>query len=347
MKPEKIFTTFENQILGLKYKNLKFENEDISLKILKKINYYSLVNGYKEIFLDKNYVPLDKDDPDEKYKDNVFFEDLYSLYYIDSELRNILLKFILNFENNIKTKIIYYFSESYQHDNKAYLDKNNFSQDPILSNTIDNLIRKIGKIINKQKRIVGSRIHYFSVNYNDTVPLWVLMPQLDFGTTSFFFKCCPKTIQSKIAKDLKKEFLENYPGINDNFIFTPESLENILFFVNSFRNICAHNERLYSHQYNENIINTTILHNYHNINFKYGLFDLILILKIFLNPDEYFLFTNLLANPLAFLEDKFDKITFTQILRKMNFNIDWKNILEMNNTLDYKILHQNLLKNKS
>ena len=73
MKKEKVFTTFENQILGLKNKNLKFKNEDSSFKILKRINYYSLVNGYKEIFLDKNYMPLDKDDPDEKYKDNVFF----------------------------------------------------------------------------------------------------------------------------------------------------------------------------------------------------------------------------------------------------------------------------------
>ena len=268
-----------------------------------------------------------------------FFEDLYSLYYIDSELRNILLKFILNFENNIKTKIIYYFSENYQHNNKAYLDKNNFSQDPILSNTIDNLIKKIEKIINKQKGIVGSRIYHFSVHYNDTVPLWVLMPQLDFGTTSFFFKCCPKSIQSKIAKDLKQEFLENYPGINNNFIFTPESLENILFFVNSFRNICAHNERLYSHYYKKNTINTTILHNYHNLNFKYGLFDLILILKIFLNPDEYFLFTNLLANPLTSLENQFDKTIFTRILRKMKFNKNWKNILEMNDTFDYKKLY--------
>lgn len=328
MNNKKVFKTFEEQILRLKSKNLNFEDEKIALQILKRINYYSLVNGYKEIFLDKNYIQFNKTDIDEKYKDNSTFEDLFSLYFIDTELRNTLLKFIFNFENNIKTKIIYYFSKNFQGNNNAYLDKNNFSKDPIMSNTIEKLIKKLENVIDKQKRIQGSRIHHYSVHHNNIIPLWVLMPQLDFGTTAFFFKCCPKSIQSEIAKELKFEFLENYPNVNESFIFTPEALSDILFFINSFRNICAHNERLYNYTFSANIIYTTILHDYHKINFSYGLFDLILILKIFLNKDEYIIFLNLLFNALTFLEQKFDRITFIQIIQKMNFKRNWENILE-------------------
>ena len=49
-KEEKTFKTFEEQIKGLKRKNLKFKDEKFALNILKKINYYSFINGYKEIY---------------------------------------------------------------------------------------------------------------------------------------------------------------------------------------------------------------------------------------------------------------------------------------------------------
>lgn len=171
--------------------------------------------------------------------------------------------------------------------------------------------------------------NHYSVKYNNIIPLWVLMPQLDFGTTAFFYKCCPKSIQSQITKQLKYEFLENYPNVNKSFIFTPELLSNILFFINSFRNICAHNERLYDYIFSKNIINTTLLHDHYNINFKYGLFDLILILKMFLSNEEYHIFSKLFLDVLTLLKEKFDKKIFIQIIQKMNFNREWERILEL------------------
>lgn len=329
-KEEKTFKTFEEQIKGLKRKNLKFKDEKFALNILKKINYYSFINGYKEIYLNLNYEKINPDDPDEMYKENTFFENLFWLYYFDSEMRSNLLKYIFIAESNIKTKLAYYFCEKYKTDNNAYIDKNNFeyTSSSGLTKDIDYLVQKLNRTIQKQSNIQGSRINHYTTNYS-TVPLWVLMPQLDFGTTAYFFKCSQKDIQSKIAKNMKFEFIEENSKFNDKYIFTGEALSDIIFFMNSFRNICAHNERLYDHRFTTNNINNFIVHEHYHLKFNYGLFDLILILKFFITQLEYRTLKSLLTYSLAFLSLNVDESDFIKILNKMKFPRNWEEILKI------------------
>lgn len=329
-KEEKIFKTFEEQIEGLKRKNLKFRNEKFALNTLKRVNYYSLINAYKENFLDPNYKKISPDDSDEMYKENTFFENLFWLYYFDSEMRSNLLKYIFIAESNIKTKLAYYFCEEYKTVNNAYVEENNFEYTSCsgLTEDIDRLVQKLKRTINKQSNRQGSRINHYTTNYN-TVPLWVLMPQLDFGTTAYFFKCSQKDIQSKIAKNMKFEFIEENSKFNDKYIFTGEALSNIIFFINSFRNICAHNERLYDHRFTTNNIDNFIVHEHYRLNFNYGLFDLILVLKFFISSLEYDTLITLLAGSLGFLYTNVEKNDFIKILNKMKFPRNWEEILEI------------------
>ena len=331
-KEEKIFKTFEEQIEGLKRKNLKFRNEKFALNTLKRVNYYSLINAYKENFLDPNYKKISPDDSDEMYKENTFFENLFWLYYFDSEMRSYLLKYIFIAESNIKTKLAYYFCEKHKTVNNAYVEENNFeyTSSSGLTEDIDRLVQKLKRTINKQSDIQGSRINHYTTNY-DTVPLWVLMPQLNFGTTAYFFKCSKKDIQSKIAKNLKFEFIEENSEFNDKYIFTGEALSDVIFFMNSFRNICAHNERLYDYKFTSDDININkfIVHEYYNLDFKYSLFDLILVLKFFISQLEYKAMISLIASCLAFLSENIDENNLIKILNKMKFPKNWKEILEI------------------
>ena len=346
-REEKVFKTFEEQIEGLKRKNLKFKDERFALNILKRVNYYSFINAYKENFLDLSYRKITPDDPDEMYKENTFFENLFWLYYFDSEMRSNLLKYIFIAKSNIKTKLSYYFCEKYKTDNNAYQNVNNFNYITELRITIDDLVQKLKKTIRKQSNIQGSRINHYTTNYN-TVPLWVLMPQLDFGTTAYFFKCSKKDIQSKIAKDMKFEFIEENPEFNDKYIFTGEALNNIIFFVNSFRNICAHNERLYDHRFTNNNINNFIVHEHYHLKFNYGVFDLILILKFFITQLEYSALKSLLTYSLAFLSLNVDESDFIKILNKMKFPKNWEEILEIKEDLQKakEFYQNNVLLNK-
>ena len=338
IKEEKIFKTFEEQIEVLKRKELKFKNEEFALDILKKVNYYSLINAYKEVFLNPNYIKTKIEDPDEMYKENTFFENLFWLYHFDSEMRSNLLKYIFIAESNIKTKLSYYFCEKYKTGNNAYQDVNNFNYTFQLRETINYLVQKLNKTISKQSRIPGTRINHYTINY-ETVPLWVLMPQLDFGTTAYFFKCCKKDIQSKIAKNMKIEFIKFYAECNGSYIFTGEALSDIIFFINSFRNICAHNERLYDYRFINNTvdINKFIIHEYYNLRFKYSVFDLILVLKFFISPEEYDTLTILLTNSLVFLYKNFEEKIFIKVLNKMKFPKNWEEILETKGDFQFMI----------
>ncbi|NWO19902.1 Abi family protein [Leptotrichia sp. oral taxon 223] len=243
-------------------------------------------------------------------------------------MRSNLLKYIFIAESNIKTKLAYYFCEKYKTDNNAYRNENNFNYIPELRRTIDKLVQKLKKTIKKQSNIQGSRINHYTTNYT-TIPLWVLIPQLDFGTTAYFFKCSQKDIQSKIAKNMKFEFIKANSKFNNEYIFTGEALSDIIFFINSFRNICAHNERLYDHKFTTNNIDNFIVHEHYRLNFNYGLFDLILVLKFFISPLEYDALITLLANSLGFLHNNVEKNDFIKILNKMKFPRNWEEILEI------------------
>jgi len=245
-------------------------------------------------------------------------------------MRSNLLKYIFIAESNIKTKLAYYFCEKYKTDNNAYVEENNFeyTSSSGLTEDIDRLVQKLKRTINKQSNIQGSRINHYTTNYN-TVPLWVLIPQLDFGTTAYFFKCSQKDIQSKIAKNMKFEFIKANSKFNNEYMFTGEALSDIIFFINSFRNICAHNERLYDHEFTTNNINNFIVHEYYSLNFNYGLFDLILVLKFFISPLEYTALITLLASSLGFLNNNVEKNDFIKILNKMKFPRNWEEILDI------------------
>lgn len=51
-------------------KNVTIFNKEQALKNIEKYSYYSIVNGYKNVFKDKN----------NNYKSNVTFEEIFALY---------------------------------------------------------------------------------------------------------------------------------------------------------------------------------------------------------------------------------------------------------------------------
>ena len=68
---EKEFKTIDEQIELLQSRNLHIENENIARKILLNNNYYYLINGYKDVFLDKN-------SKEEKFAGGTTLEEIYS-----------------------------------------------------------------------------------------------------------------------------------------------------------------------------------------------------------------------------------------------------------------------------
>lgn len=102
---DKEFKTIEEQIEILKERNL-IVNEERAKEIFRDNNYYYLINGYKDLFIDEN-------SEEEKYKEGATLEEIFALYRFDSELRNAFLKYILKIERRMDTYIAYEFSKKY------------------------------------------------------------------------------------------------------------------------------------------------------------------------------------------------------------------------------------------
>ena len=92
MKKGKIFKTLDEQIEILKSKGLVFEDELKAKEVLFRENYF-FINGYRHLFM-------------KSFKDSTFicgttFEELYSAFQFDRNLRNIMFKHLLIVENNV------------------------------------------------------------------------------------------------------------------------------------------------------------------------------------------------------------------------------------------------------
>ena len=83
----KEFKTLEEQIDLLKSRGLVFLDETFALTKLREDNYYSVINGYKDLFLDQNN--------QNKFITGATFEEIYSLFEFDRTIKNIFLDNII------------------------------------------------------------------------------------------------------------------------------------------------------------------------------------------------------------------------------------------------------------
>ena len=97
---EKEFKTIDEQIELLQSRNLNIENKNTAREILLNNNFYYLINGHKDLFLNKN-------SKKEKFTNGTTLEEIYSLYEFDRKIRIIFLEYILLIERKIDTYIAY------------------------------------------------------------------------------------------------------------------------------------------------------------------------------------------------------------------------------------------------
>lgn len=103
---EKKFKTFDQQIEILKSRNLKFGSEETAINALKRYGYYSIINGYKDLYISEV-------DGKEIYKDGTTFEQIYSLYEMDKKICSAIVKTMLKVEDRLKTATAYVIAETF------------------------------------------------------------------------------------------------------------------------------------------------------------------------------------------------------------------------------------------
>lgn len=243
----KEFKTIDEQISILESRGV-LTNDKTPLLLLRE-NYYSVINGYKDIFLDKEAMESSNEDV---YKNGVKFDWIYSLFEFDRELRQLTFNYLIKAESALKTATVYAFCQNHQ-SCTDYLDRSSFCSPKDLltpKSFKGNHSQLHAKNLNYLMEILNSKLssntyqrpfisHYIDV-YGE-VPLWVLCNDLTFGNMSHFYQLMNRRDQNSVCKILFKTTLRTK---NDSRI-TPHEVLRAYDVLVRFRNICAHDERLY------------------------------------------------------------------------------------------------------
>lgn len=298
----KRFLTYDEQISFLsEQKQLIIEDQEYAKRILFQTGYFALVNGYKRIF---------KNPQTNKFQVGVRFEDVYGMYCFDRNLRSILLKYILICEQTIKSSLSYHFCQIYGEDQKAYLNPINYLQSENHSRIIKKLIQKMSAQLNENGSYYYIR-HY--VKRYQSVPFWVLVNTLTLGQVSKMYSCQKSRVKIQICKD--------FGEIREN------ELERMLSIMTKFRNVCAHNDRLFNFK-TQDALPDLLIHQMLQIPRRLGryccgkedLFAQVIILKMLLQEEDFeWFYTE--------LKQCFQRHSvYETILYQMGFPENWKEI---------------------
>ena len=299
----KTFKTLDEQIDILTKKGLVVEDIEATKTILLRENYFFL-SGYRHLFM--------RPDDNKTYLEGTTFNELYSMFLFDRQIRNIIFKNILIVENNLKSILAYVMSK-----NHGFKENNDMS--PEKSRQVNDLIRKMKRQISVNGKQHTATAHYI-INYG-YIPLWVVVKVLSFGIVGELYTILQYQDQKEIA---------------DVFGVSIDSMVDYLPIVANYRNLCAHEDICYINRTQKAIDDTK----YHRLlyipkiseEYIYGkndLFALIIILKQLLEEDNFNLFISEISYELDRLSGKLKVIKIEKVLHEMGFPNNYKEIVRL------------------
>lgn len=304
----KPFLSFEKQINKLiNDKGLVINDRQSAEDALRRIGYFGLIGGYKE--------PL-RNPTNKKFYSHVLFEDILALYQLDESLRELFLRYILKIERHIRSLLSYYFTEKYGEQQSYYLDDANYIRQASSNDDVKRLIGALDQLANQNNNY--PYIKYQRVTYQN-VPLWVLINAISFGTLSKFYSLLTSDLQSKISKNFEK--------VNER------KLGQYLSVITKFRNVCAHNERLFTYKTKNDIPDTNIhmeleisKKGSQYICGKRDLFAVVISFKYLLPNKEFMDFIRLLSEVIKEYFGRSKALTESKIYKYMGFPPNWQDI---------------------
>ena len=217
----KYATTIEEQIQKLKDRGLIIKDEEKAKEVLLDIGYYRFCSY---LFPYELTYPSKKDRT-HNLKNPTHFEDALDLYYFDSDLRMLLLRYITRIEINLRTYITYYISNLYKDNPCWFVDGR--VMDAVFIDSFDSEIYT--EQFRKHPVIADHHKKYPEDQY---APAWKTVEHMTLGGIfQMFLSISDKNVQSAISK---------HYGVDKLTIFT--SYFNVIRYL---RNQCAHGDVLF------------------------------------------------------------------------------------------------------
>ena len=290
----KEYKSNEELINYLSLKGVNITDKSDALEKIERYTYYSIVNTYKNVFKDEN----------EKYINNVSFDEIYALFEFDKNLKNIILKYCLEIETVIKSIMANQISKVYGI--KDYLSISNW--DTSINNDIkENLLNKINNEIEKDYKVHTAVTHY--IDKYGFVPPFVLVKILTFGVASSYYGLLKQSDRQAIAKYFK---------ISDKL------LKQILKNLTTIRNVAAHSDRLYNYTSKFYLSFQLIDKEYIKSDNITNLYMVVRCMEKLLTKNQYEELYNSICEEISKLGKELKSIKINKIIKIMGFPLNKK-----------------------
>lgn len=216
--------SIEEQIKLLKKRGMIFDDEDKAKQTLEDVGYYRL--GFY-------WYHFQKDFRKHLFLDNTHFSTVINLYYLDVDLRFLLIKVLSRIEINLRTRIIYIVSNHYKDNPFWFADKKIMKNQFV--DTLDNFYTDIKK---KNKVITEHHRKYPNDKY---APAW---KTLEFMTLGSLYTLFTSLKEEKIKTEIASKY-----GVRNIKVF-----DNYFKVIRNIRNICSHTRVLYDLSYYETVV---------------------------------------------------------------------------------------------
>lgn len=309
MADDKIFISYNQQMRKLRNNKhiICFGSKD--KKTLVRMGYFNIVNGYKAPFtcgVDIN--------GDHIYLPNTSLDALYKLKTFDDELRLLLLKYITQIEEEVRTLAGYKFDQCNDNGKIPWYDANAYSTNSRLQN-------KMNAISSAYSELSSSQLDYvkFYMDNHSSIPTWIMIKVVNFSTFINILKNSKTTVTHSICKLYDMMDFNGKPNV--------KLLIGSLNWLRKVRNACAHNERIFCIQQSpdQKRKNTgRIIEKYiSSLRSSYcrdsdkRIFDLLVYFKYYLPNNEYQKMMTTFQQMLANLQNHVSPNAFDSIRGKM------------------------------
>lgn len=216
--------SIEEQIKLLKKRGMIFDDEDKAKQTLEDVGYYRL--GFY-------WYHFQKDFKKHLFLDNTHFSTVINLYYLDVDLRFLLIKVLSRIEINLRTRIIYIVSNHYKDNPFWFADKKIMKNQFV--DTLDNFYTDIKK---KNKVIAEHHRKYPNDKY---APAW---KTLEFMTLGSLYTLFTSLKEEEIKTAIASKYRVRNIKVFDNYFKV----------IRNIRNICSHTRVLYDLSYYETVV---------------------------------------------------------------------------------------------
>lgn len=257
-------TSIDKQLAKLKTQNLTFINENTAAENLKLFGYSNVIKSYRDPYILKN-------NNTHIYRNGVTFEQIFSLYILDKNLRNAVMASMQDLEEHIKESAANVVAKAFGVHQNDYLQYRNYvnkkKRKPRFS--LPGILDTMKKTLETDK----NPIHHYATKHG-TVPPWILFKSIYFSTIANFIDLFKISEQNSMVEHL-------YDGheLNLDTIALRKLMMDTLFICIDYRNMAAHGGRIYNYNSDKRLRTDEIFGSESNINIC-GFSELLFLLSL-------------------------------------------------------------------